>query len=211
MKHTFIILAILLVIPTTLWSQEKKDQYLFPDFTSSYIYYKDGRVFQVPTNYDLIQNEFIFIDKDNIKKEFTDPSMIVSIKAGYRTFRIVSGDEAAEVVQNEPLILVQYIGETRIKKELSMGGKTETASVDSYTNTYTYGVGDDTRNTELIKIEYQFYIEKDKRLKRFSTEKQFLKLFPKQKEELKKYIDENKVDFNSIDQVVKLCNYAFTL
>ena len=72
-----------------------------------------------------------------------------------------------------------------------------------------YGTGDDTKNTVITKLEYQFYIEKNKRLKRFSTEKQFLKLFPKQKELLKKYIDENKVDFNSIEQVVKLCNHAF--
>ncbi len=73
-----------------------------------------------------------------------------------------------------------------------------------------YGTGDDTKNTVITKLEYQFYIEKkNKRLKRFSTEKQFLKLFPKQKELLKKYIDENKVDFNSIEQVVKL--FAITL
>lgn len=211
MRHAFIILAILLTIPTVIWSQKNNGKYLFPDFTDSYIYYKDGRVFQVLTNYDLIQNEFIFIDKDNIKKEFTDPSMIISIKAGNRTFRIVSGDEAAEVIQNEPLILVQYQGGKRIKKKLPMGGNTETASVDSYTNLYSYGVEDNTNNIELASLEYQFYIEKNKRLKRFSTEKQFLKLFPKQKEELKKYIDESKVDFNSIEQVVQLCNHAFTI
>lgn len=211
MRHAFIVLAILLVIPTTLWSQEKKDQYLFPDFTSSYIYYKDGKVFQVPTNYDLFKNEFIFIDKDNEKKEFTDPGMIVSIKAGNRTFRLISGNEAAEVIQNDPIILIQYIGEKRIKKNLSMGGKTETASVDSYSNLYSYGIEDNTNNIELANIRYQFYLDINKRLKRFSTEKQFLKLFPKQKEQLKKYTEENQVDFNSIDQVVKLCNYAFTL
>lgn len=209
MRHTIILLALLLVIPT-LWSQEKKGQYLFPDFTDSYIYYKDGRVFQVSTNYDLFKNKFFFIDKDNEKKEFADPDMIVSIKVGDRTFRQLSNEEVAEVIQAEPLILVQYLGETRIKKELSMGGRTETASVDSYTNTYTYGVGDDTRNIELIRTEYQFYVE-HKRLKRFSTEKQFLKIFSKQREELKKYIDKNKVDFSSIEQVVILCNHAFSI
>ncbi len=191
-------------------AQKKHLSYLFPEFTDSYIYYKDGKVFQVPTNYDLFKNKFFFIDKDDEKKEFADPDMIVSIKVGDRTFRQLSNEDVAEVIQAEPLILVQYLGETRIKKELSMGGRTETASVDSYSNTYTYGVGDDTRNIELIKTEYQFYVE-HKRLKRFSTEKQFLKIFSKQKEELKKYIDKNKVDFSSIEQVVKLCNQAFNM
>ncbi|MCS2891524.1 hypothetical protein [Parabacteroides faecis] len=92
---------------------------------------------------------------------------------------------------------------------MTFGGKTETASVDSYSNLI-YGTGDDNKNTVLAKIDYQFYINKNKRLKRFSTEKQFLKLFTKQERELKKYIDEYKVNFGSVEQVVKLCNYAFS-
>ena len=190
------------------WSQGVHSNYLFPEFTDSYIYYKDGRVFQVQSNYDLLKNMFQFIDKDNEIKEFADPEMIVSIKIGEQMFILVDKNKAAEVIQSDPRILVQYSGQKRIKKDLTFGGKTETASVDSYSN-MVYGTGDDTKNTVITKLEYQFYIEKNKRLKRFSTEKQFLKLFPKQKELLKKYIDENKVDFNSIEQVVKLCNHAF--
>lgn len=191
------------------WAQGGYSNYLFPEFTDSYIYYKDGRVFQVPTNYCLIKNKFIFIDKDDEKNEFSDPDMIVSIKVGDRTFRQISDEDVAEVIQAEPLILVQYLGDKRIKKDLTFGGKTETASVDSYSN-MVYRTGDDEKNTVVTKIDHQFYLE-NKKLKSFSTEKQFLKVFPKHKEELKKYIDKNKVNFNSIDQVVKLCNYAFTL
>ena len=192
------------------WAQGVHSNYLFPEFTDSYIYYKDGRVFQVQSNYDLLKNMFQFIDKDNEIKEFADPEMIVSIKIGERIFILVNKNEAPEVIQSDPRILVQYSGQKRIKKDLTFGGKTETASVDSYSN-MVYGTGDDTKNTVITKLEYQFYIEKNKRLKRFSTEKQFLKLFPKQKEELKKYIDESKVDFNSIEQVVQLCNHAFAI
>ena len=208
MRYTLTVLIPILGL-SVLGAQEKQTRYLFPEFTDSYIYYKDGRVFQVPTNYDLFENKFVFIDKDNEKKEFSDPNMIVSVKADNRTFIPISGNEAAEVMQTEPRILVQYIGNKRIKKDLTFGGKTETASVDSYSNLI-YGTGEYDKNTVLINIDYQFYVEKDKRLKQFSTKKQFLKLFSKQKKELKKYIDENNVDFGSIDQVVKLCNHAFS-
>ena len=193
MRYTLTVLILILGL-SVLGAQEKQTRYLFPEFTDSYIYYKDGRVFQVPTNYDLFENKFVFIDKDNEKKEFSDPNMIVSVKADNRTFIPISGNEAAEVMQTEPRILVQYIGNKRIKKDLTFGGKT----------------GEYDKNTVLINIDYQFYVEKDKRLKQFSTKKQFLKLFSKQKKELKKYIDENNVDFGSIDQVVKLCNHAFS-
>lgn len=110
-------------------------------------------------------------------------------------------------------ILVQYNGYARKTKNLPYGGKTETASVGVISNLHS-GTGSsslDTENITVTNINYRFYIEKNKRLKRFTTEKQFLKLFPKQKEELKKYIDESKVDFNSIEQVVQLCNHAFTI
>lgn len=208
MKYTLILLAICFGLLDGL-AQEKDSHYLFPEFTDSYVYYKDGRVFQVPTNYDLFKNKFVFIDKDNEQKEFSESNMIASIKAGSRTFIPTSGSEAAEIIQDDPKILVQYIGDKRIKKDLTMGGKTETASVEGYSNLI-YGTGDNEKNAVLAKIDYQFYVEKDKRLKRFSTEKQFLKIFPKQKEQIKQYINENKVDFGSIEQVVKLCNYVFT-
>lgn len=192
------------------WTQEDRSSYLFPEFVDSYIYYKDGRVFQVRSNYDLLKNMFKFIDKDNEIKEFADPDMIVSIKVGERTFVLVDHNEAAEVVQTDPRILVQYFGQKRIKKDLTFGGKTETASVDSYSNMI-YGTGENEKNTVLTKIDYQFYIEKNKRLKRFSTEKQFLKIFPKHKEQLKQYIDGNKIDFETLGEVKKLCNYALSL
>lgn len=207
MKYTLILFVIFLGL-SDVFAQEKHSPYLFPQFTDSYIYYKDGRVFQVPANYDLLNNKFVFIDKDNEKKEFSEPKMIVSIKVGTRTFIPTSGSEAAEIIQDDPIILVQYIGDKRIKKDLTFGGKTETASVDSYSN-LVYGTGDDKKNAVLVKIDHQYFINNNKRLKRFSTEKQFLKIFPKQKEQIKQYINENKIDFSSIEQVVRLCNYAF--
>ena len=141
------------------WTQEDRSFYLFSDFADSYIHYKDGRVFQVRSNYDLLRNRFKFIDKDNEIKEFADPDMIVSIKVGERIFVLVDRDEAAEVIQANPRILVQYLGQKRIKKDLTFGGKTETASVDSYSN-MVYGSGDNEKNAVLAKIVCRFYIEK---------------------------------------------------
>lgn len=209
MKYILILFFIYLGI-LNVSGQDKHSSYLFPEFTDSYIYYKDGRVFQVPANYDLLENKFVFIDKDNEKKEFSEPGMIVSVKADSRIFIFLSGEKVAEVIQSEPRILVQYIGNKRVKKDLTFGGKTETASVDSYSNLI-YGTGNNEENAVLVNIDYQFYIEKDKRLKIFSTEKQFLRIFSKYKEVLKQYIDGHKIDFETIGDVKELCNYALSL
>lgn len=204
------ILFILYFGLSDIFAQETRSPYLFPEFIDSYIYHKDGKVYRVPVNYDLFDNKFVFIDNDTEIKEFSEPDMIVSIKAGSRTFVIISGNEAAEVLQATPQILVQYIGNKRVKKDLTFGGKTETASVDSYSNLIN-GAINDKKNTVLVKIDYQFYVEKNKRLRRFSTEKQFLKIFSKHKVQLKQYIDGLKIDFNSFGEVTKLCNYALSL
>ena len=193
-----------------VYSQEDNTPYLFPEFTKGYVYYKDGRIFHVPLNYNLFNGKFFFIDNDKIKKEFSDPNMVTSLKIGERTFLPVSSKETAELIQSEPKILVQYNGTGKIKKDLTYGGKTETASVEGYSNLI-YGSGDYQANTFLDKIKYKFYIEKGKGFKSFSTEKQFLKIFPKHKEQLKQYIDGNKIDFETIGEVKKLCDYALSL
>ena len=193
-----------------VYSQEDNTPYLFSEFTKGYVYYKDGRTFHVPLNYNLFNRKFFFIDNDNIKKEFSDPDKVKSLKIGERIFLPVSNKETAELIQSEPKILVQYSGTRKVKKNLTYGGKTETASVDSYSNLI-YGSGDNESNTFLDKIKYKFYIEKGKRLKGFSTEKQFLKIFSNHKEQLKHYIDGNKIDFETIGEVKKLCNYALSL
>lgn len=209
MKYILILIISCLGL-SNAFCQEENKAYLFPDFTEGYVYYKDGRVFSVPLNYDLLKQKFFFIDKDKEKKEFSEPNMITSIKIGERVFMPVPGKEVAEVIQLGPTILVQYIGSKKVKKALTYGGRTETASVDSYNNLI-YSTGDYESSTFLGKIHHEFYIEKNKRLKKFSTEKQFLKIFPKQKEQLKQYIKENKIDFNSKEDVIKLCNYADSL
>lgn len=209
MKYILILLFAFFGLPEAS-SQDENDRYLFSDFMEGYVYYKDGRTFQVPLNYDLLINKFYFIDKDNEKKDFSDPDMVVSIRIGKRTFCSLPGNEMAEVIQANPKILIRYTGTKKIKKNLTYGGETETASVDSYTNLI-YGTGDNTLNIQVDKIEYDFYLETDNRLRRFATRKQFLKFFSRQKDELIRYMDENKTDFRSIEQVVQLCNYAFSV
>ena len=43
------------------------------------------------------------------------------------------------------------------------------------------------------------------------NEKQFLKAFPEKKEVLKEYIKKNDFDFNAIDDVLQVYNYATAL
>lgn len=213
MKHLLLV-WLLLGLMEHAWSQNSTNSiFLFEKFTNAYVYYRDGRVFQVPINYDLFKEKFIFLDKDQAENEFSDPDLVVSVKIGERTFLAVGDGNMAELMQQVPRILVQYSGSKRIQKNLTYGGKTETAAVDSYSTlksgtSSNMKVGDD---VFLGNMDYEFYLEVNGKLKHFSTEKQFLKIFSSQRDKLQMYIKENKIDFNAVDQVLKLCNYALSL
>lgn len=209
MKYIFVLLFTW-VISFSLFAQTEND-FLFDEFQKGIVYYRDGRIFDVPLNYNLVTNQFLFIDKkdDNLKKEFAEPEMIISIKVGDRTF-LSPSEGATEIIQVEPMFYVSYEGVVKKEKEISYGGTTQTASVDSYTQIRGVGRigGADGTKRSLAAINYVYKVRIGKKIKRFSTEKQFLKLFPNQAERLSNYIKEKEIDFNNINQVFEIYNFA---
>ena len=190
---------------------EDMSAFLFPQFKDGVVFYRDGRQFGVPLNYNLVIGQFIFIDKsdDNQKKEFSDPGLIVAIEVDGHTF-LPPSEGATEIIQSEPPFYVSYTGTVRREKGVAYGGKTQTASVDSYSQIRGVGQlgGADGTMKSLAAINKEYKVKIGKKNKRFSNEKQFLKLFPRQKEALTNYLKEKQVDFDNIRQVLELYNYA---
>ena len=111
-----------------------------------------------------------------------------------------------------PVLYVQYKGNMR--KEASKGAfgqPTETTSVKTYGGTYA-GRGeryDFDPEKLILGSRYNIYwIEQKGKKKPFKNFNQLLKLYPKQKEELKRFIKENNVDFNNVQQISILCMHA---
>lgn len=210
MKQLIIILISLLTVSSGLTAQIEKSPYLFSEFKEALVYYKDARVFRVPMNYNLIIGKFVFIDKDEVTKEFSDPEMVVSIKIDDKTYLPTEGG-ATEILQFDPKVLVQYKGSVRKGgKKTTYGGQSETAAIDTYSRlrSSSGSAGLETENMILASVYKEYQLERGKRMRRFIGEKQFLKIFSKQKDLLKQYIEENEIDFNSVEQVLQLCNYA---
>ena len=136
MKRILFLLMIFLLIVFDVQSQNKdRTGFLFPHFTDGFVYYRDGRRFSVPLNYNLITQQYVFIDKadGDQEKEFTDPGMIVAIEIDNRTF-LPPSEGITEIIQAEPPFYVSYEGRVRQEKMLANGGATQTASVDAYSS-----------------------------------------------------------------------------
>ena len=213
----FIIILLLAIISGSnkLAAQIDSAQFLLRNFENGYVYYKDGRTFNVPLNYSLLIKKFLFQDQhdNNNIKEFSEPEMVATIKIGERIF-LPTKDGATEVLQKDPPIFVQYRGALKWEgKQVGYGGRSETSAVDSYSS---FQSGNTTHKLEtekliLSRIDKIFRIERNGKQFRFLNEKQFLKAFPDHKEELKKYADDNKTDFNEIEDVLQIYNHAVTL
>ena len=184
-----------------LFAQNTKDNssYLFDEFQDCLIVYKDGRQFTAPVNYDLI--------KEQQEKEFSDPELIAVLRIGNRSF-LIGKQEAIEVIQAQPKFNVIYTGDTRrAPKKISYGGTTQTASVDNYSGLTGTGLSGGIQDAQRIVtgINKMYEVGVGKKTKRFYNKKSFLKLFPKKQQiRWNRYIEENKIDFGSVDQVFKL-------
>ncbi|MDH6341730.1 hypothetical protein M2480_000813 [Parabacteroides sp. PFB2-12] len=196
----------------------KEAQYLFPSFQAGLVYYKSGQVYNAQINFSLVTNKFVFIDTTDhdVIKEFAEPDNIGAVKIGERLFVADRYGSGEEVLKNEnPRILVRYKGKLHDRgQKAAYGGRSLTSSIESVSSIQQGGTmyqleGDD--RWVIQGIEKRYKVEKDKKMKEFVNEKQFLKIFSKKKETLQEYIQTNNVDFDNIEQVMALCQYADAL
>lgn len=214
--NRLIVTLILIIIAGSnkLIAQIDSTQFLLRNFEHGQVVFKDGRVFDASLNYSLFVKKFLFLDQqDNSIKEFSEPDMVATIKIGERVF-LPTKNGATEILQNNPFISVQYRGTLKREgKEIGYGGRSETSAVDGLA-TYHSGTVAHKMEAEkfiLSRIDKIFHIEYKGKQYRFLNEKQFLKIFSSQKEELMKYIEANEIYFNEIEDVLTLYNYAVKL
>lgn len=216
MKTKIRILILAFLLPVCITAQTGKDnsKYLFEEFQDSYIYYKDGRVFSVPLNFDLAKGIYVFIDENKEENEFTDPDQVIAMHVKERIF-LMSRGKATEVIQAEPKFHVFYSAlKKQAPSDISYGGTSETASVDSYKRLggkgLISGIQSDNRIVADVSKSYEARI--GKRDRSFYNQRSFVRSFPKEKRAaIDTYIEEKEVDFNSTEQVLELYQYATEL
>lgn len=186
--------------------------FLFEEYQNALIFYKDGRQFTAPVNFDLLNGHYLFIDsKDKEPKQFSNPELIALLRIGTRSF-LLGEKETTEVLQGDPLFQVTYSGNLRqAPKNITYGGTTQTAAVDTYAG-YSGGGSIGTRqqsnNRIVIGVNKNYKAKFGKKNKRFNNKKTFLKAVPKEMQaEMERYIETEQTDFNDVKQVLKLYKY----
>lgn len=214
MKKVILILATwAMILPYAFSQQNDFSSYLFDGYKDATIYFKGGLYSQEKVNYNMIDEKLYFIDrKDNQIKVASPIENIVSIQIGDKTYEIdYSGMK--EVLNTTPTIYVQYKAKSKVKDpKVAFGNTSGVSSVTTYSELRD---GEHallkSQDRVLSEIYHIYWVEKNKKLKKFSNFNQFVKIYPKNKDVLKAYIEKEKIDFENVDSIVALVNYAENL
>ena len=207
MKRLLIILTLFTGFVHTAFTQTSAvSHFLFEDYQNALIFYKDGRQFQAPVNFNLLEGHYLFIDaKDKETKQFSNPELIALLRIGERRF-LVGNKEAIEIIQTEPLFQVRYSGNLRkAPKKITYGGTTQTAPVDNYSRMIGNNLNSISNDQIVTGVNKTYEVKIGKKTKRFFSKNSFLKAVPKQlRPDMESYLMKNEVDFEDVQQVLEL-------
>ena len=207
MKRLLIILTLFTGFVHTAFTQTSAvSHFLFEDFQNALIFYKDGRQFQAPVNFNLLEGHYLFIDaKDKETKQFSNPELIALLRIGERRF-LIGNKETVEIIQTEPLFQVRYSGNLRqAPKKITYGGTTQTAPVDNYSRMIGNNLNSISNDQIVTGVNKTYEVKIGKKTKRFFSKNSFLKALPKQQRpDMEAYFEQHEVDFGDVQQVLNL-------
>lgn len=206
----FLLLAIVVAFPSI--SQEN-NKFLFRNYRESTVFFSNGRQAKEKINVNLLDGQLYFIDRtDNQVKIVNNSLSVDSIMVGRRKF-FIDDRMVKEIISATPLVYAQYKAKTKMKAPAAgYGGTSEISSVTTYSELRDDGTQFlKEQEREVTNVYPVCWIVKDKKERKFSSAKEFLKIYPKQANLLKTYLDTEKIDFENTYDVVRLCQYAESL
>ena len=207
MKLLIVLFVYLYGMVFSVYSQTTNDSsFLFEEYQDALIFYKDGRQFQAPVNFNLLEGHYLFIDaKDKEAKQFSNPELIALLRIGERRF-LIGNKETIEIIQTEPLFQIRYSGNIRkAPKQITYGGSTQTAAVDNYSRMIGNNLNTLNNGQIVTGVNKTYEVKIGKKTKRFFSKNSFLKAVPKQlRTDIEYYLMKNEVDFENVQQVLEL-------
>jgi hypothetical protein len=190
--------------------------FLFPSFRDGVVLMKDGKSFSTLLNYNMIEEKMI-TELNGIYRYSKNPQLIDTIHLENRVLVPVE-NAFYEVLSNGPVtfFLQNKSNFTPGGSDVGFGVKARSVGPTQF------------RRFELTSVVYQynevayidlpqngeitpasiFWVRKNGTLEKFSTQKQFLKLFPEYEPQIKEYIRKEKINVRSREDVIRLGNYC---
>jgi hypothetical protein len=188
-------------------------QFLYPEFSACRIKMKAGTDLNLLMNYNLITEKMVFFQKDQVY-DLANPITVDTILMNNAKY-IPHEKVFYEVHSGIPVTLfIQHRGRVQAPpKPAAYGGTSEVSSssyisrIDIGTQVYNLKMEGD----PIVKYDPTYWVKIDERMNNFTTEKQYMKIFPGKEELIKQYIKRYKLKFNKKDDLLKIWAYTNTI
>ena len=184
-------------------------QFLFPDFSKGIVQMKDGRKLTATLNYNIVDEEMIF-QQGNEYMVLDKPEEIDTLWLQNRRFVYVGKAFYELVAKGKAGFFIQHKGQyVQEASNTAYGMKSPTNQNIKVT---TYKAGNQVRVLEIpdnviVSTTPIYWVEISGELKKFTSQNQFIKLFPGKEEEIKEFIKVNNIDLKSREGLMNTGNF----
>lgn len=190
-------------------SNGETPQFLFPDFSAGIIKMKNGTTQRIMLNYNMVSEKVVY-QKDDKLFDLIGLDMVDSVIIENCAFIPVDG-VFHEVLLVAPLSLfLEWKGS--LIPPGTPAGYGGTSQVSSTKILSSVQLSSGYYNIKLpsdytVNVEKRYWLRSEGVANFFTSERQFLKLYPAKENELKLFIKKNKIKFEKIADIVKLTAY----
>lgn len=191
-----------------------KDRYLLENFRKGTVYLRNGGRSEAPLNYSYFHAEIQFIDKNQDTLVIAENEMVRHIVIDDMVFYYLPQQGHIQLIGDFGKIKLgrsQKLIKAGTEHRGAYGGYSSTASIASY-STYVDSKGytqklHSSSNVILRMLTAYYWIDQNQRF--YPANKANLnKIFSKQKEEIKSYLNNNTIDFADERDLTKLLEYC---
>lgn len=203
-------LLILLVCPLVSVVQAQHDPvFIFENFLHAKIHFKNWSVTVVPMNYDMA-NDKMYFKRDGQLMELIQLELIDSVVWAKKLCFVQYETGFLEKVKMEhgTAYIHWKVRNMNIGSRGALGSITQ-AKVDQVFS----AVNKQNYNADIYKLRNSndYYLMLDGSLKKATTKKQILKLFPGHEEDIERFIEEKDIKMQAAQSVLELLDYCLSL
>jgi hypothetical protein len=189
-------------------------QQIFPDFRNGQIYYKNKNPIKCMLNYNFLLDEVLFINEKGETMALANPEDLKYVLITDRMF-IPSPQGYFEVVERGKISLLYkwHCRITETRKEGALGLPTDAPSVYQM-NRISFDNKEwkmDVDKEAVASVEVIPYLNKESKFVLIQGAKSYLKVFKSEKSEIKRYLDQNPVDFRKESDLRRMTIYCNSL
>jgi len=190
-----------------------RSQFLFPDFSRSVVKLKTGKIITAMMNYNTITQKMTFSQNGTLS-DLNKPEVVDTILIQNKKF-IFYKNEFLEVIVNARVSLfIQHKSDLKSSGRPGAYGTTShTLGPTSVSKLYSDNKGYDLNVPENFSVVQSpwYWMKINNTMSRIDSERQFLKLFPKNVEEIKQFIYKSDINIKKQEDLIKLVTYCNNL